>query len=361
MPQVSFSDPIENQYLALVPIGDPRFVAIANSCKATNALTSRLTDAFGRDTRPSALLIHANAPENIGFAAVLDFRNAIAISSLIDGLSLQLSGGNAGYPQWSNYFDFYSYTPTTDGNLISQSLALTAIERSRGFAGQTMPHLPPSTSIHFGVDRVILDSLLVQWKRKYSNKISDHGTRVLFRSLQVTSAATRLPGVGTRVPTIHDLGLSVATWVSAFEILTHPGNGDANLKTVLDCLEGATWMSSKLKAKRFQSKSRSGKTVRKINFCQKLYAELYQARNDFLHGNEVAHKTLFPFNDDRLFSLPAIAILIYRAALAAYLQNLPGSTSFDRASGLEAWGERLFELRPYEDALEELFAAKKKS
>lgn len=320
-----------------------------------------MADAFGRVARPSALLIYADAPENIGFAAVLDFRNSIAISSLIDGLSLQLSGGNAGYPQWSDYFDFYSYTPTAEGDLIGQSLALTAIERSGGFTGQTMPHLPPATSIHPGVDRVILDSLLTQWKRKYSNKRSDRGTRVLFRSLQVASAAARLPGVGTRVPTIHDLGLSVATWVSAFEILTHPGNSDANLKTVLDCLEGTKWNSSQLNAKRYQAKSRSGKAVRKINFCQKLYKELYQTRNDFLHGNEVALKTLFPFKNDRLVSLPAIAILIYRAALAEYLQKLPGSPSSDLPSSLEASFEHALQPRTYEVALEKLFAARRKS
>ncbi|TWT52015.1 hypothetical protein [Allorhodopirellula solitaria] len=358
MPQISFTESIENQSLALVPFSDPRFVAIANSCDATNALKSGLTDAFGRDCKSSALLVNSNAPGNIDFVAVLDFRNAVAISSLIDGFSLQLSGGNAGYPQWSNYFDFYSYTPTTDGNLVGQSLALTGYERSEGFAGQTTPYLPPSTSIHPGVDNGVLDALLLQWNRKHLNKKSDRGTRALFRSLQVASAASRLPGVGTRVPTIHDLGLSVATWVSAFEVLSHPGNGNANKTTVLDCLEDASWMSPKLKARSYQSKSHSGKTVRRINFCQRLYTELYQTRNDFLHGNKVAFKSLFPFRDDRLPSLPAIAVLVYRAALEGFLRHLPGSLSSNTPNNLEAWFENSFRRRPYEEALENLIARK---
>ncbi len=357
MPQICFREAIENEYLALVPFTDARLAELADSCEGVRVLVRGMTDAFGRECRPSALLIRANAPSSIDFTAVVDFRNAIAISSLIDAWSLQLSGGNAGYPQWSDYFDFYSYTSSNDWtNLTSRSLALTGLERNSGFIGQAAPHLPPSSSIHPDVDQVILDAILVQWNRKHLNKKSDRSTRVLFRSLQVASNAARLPGVGTRIPTIHDLGLSVATWVSAFEVLTHPANGNANLKTVLDCLEHASWISPKLHAKRYRSNYR--KTRQQINFSQRLYTELYQARNDFLHGNKVAFKNLFPFKNNSLHSLPVCAVLVYRAALEGFLTHLPCTPQVASQMTLETLIENSFLRRPYEEALESLIARK---
>lgn len=357
MPQISFREAIQNEFLALVPFTDERLIELADSCEGVRVLVRGLTDAFGRECQPSALLIRKNAPSSIDFTAVVDFRNAIAVSSLIDGMSLQLSGRNAGYPQWSDYFDFYSYASSNDGgNLIGQSLALTGLERTSDFAGQAAPHLPPSSSIHPDVDQVILDAILVQWDRKYLNKRSDRSTRVLFRSLQVASNAARLPGTGTRIPTIHDLGLSVATWVSAFEVLSHPATGNANLKTVLDCLEHASWMSPKLQARRYRSNYRGA--PRQINFSQRIYTELYQARNDFLHGNRVSFKSLFPFKNDSLPSLPACSILVYRAALAGFLTRLPSTPQAASQTNLEAWIENSFRCRPYEEALENIVTRK---
>jgi hypothetical protein len=48
-------------------------------------------------------------------------------------------------------------------------------------------------------------------------------------------AASLPAGVGVNA---FDIGRSVGLWVSAFEILTHLGKGEAGLKTVNPLLEG---------------------------------------------------------------------------------------------------------------------------
>ena len=162
-------------------------------------------------------------------------------------------------------------------------------------------------------------------------------TRVLFRSLEVACQAARVPAVGTRTPTIHDVGIGLALWVSAFEILSHPKEGDATRTTVLDLLETAAWKTSKLKARRFKIWGPK-KTIRRISLVQKLYCELYRARNDFLHGNRVTASKLFPLNKSGGPTLLHCAPLIYRAALLETLPLKPRKTrKSDFATQWAAW------------------------
>jgi len=46
---------------------------------------------------------------------------------------------------------------------------------------------------------------------------------------------------------IYDYGASASLWVSAFEILSHPQKGKANLLTVLDLIGKYDWLNKKIK------------------------------------------------------------------------------------------------------------------
>src|SRR5207249_1968746 len=146
----------------------------------------------------------------------------------------------------------------------------------------------------------VLDSCLQLWNRRFIQNRHEWRTRVLFRSLEIACQASRVPAVGTRTPTIHDLGVGIALWISAFEILTHPKKGSvfsptkagASKWTVLDLLEKAPWLHPQLRAKPFRVIKNSKR--KGINLVQNLYRELYRARNDFLHGNPVTADNLFP-------------------------------------------------------------------
>lgn len=328
MPHAAFLKPIENEYLALVPHSDARLAAIAQQRPAVSRLMEQFTDQFQRPIEPSALLIGADAPERVDFYAVASFRNLIALSSVIDAWSFQLSGGSAGYPLWSDYFDFYPFTATKDGDeLISQSVASMEIWKPDEFTGQRSAHLRTTGFMSFGMDKNVLDGCLKQWNRRFIQNRKEWKTRVLFRSLEIASQASRMPAVGTRFPTIHDAGIGISLWVSALEILSHPRQGQANLGTVLALLKQASWHHDELKARRYSVALR-GKRER-VNFVCKLYAELYRARNDFLHGNSVTAGHLFPAKDRGKPILLHCAPLVYRAALTAFLTDQAVSPSQD--------------------------------
>jgi hypothetical protein len=332
LPHTRFDEPTEHGPLALVPPGDSRLVELASTSRAVASLTSRFTDQFGEKIKPSAILIRSDAPKDIDFYAVVCFRNAVAIASIIDAASFQYSGGRAGYPQWSDYFDLYAFTATTDDELAARSLTSMEINHPDRFSGQRAPHLASSHRLSFGLDRAILAGCLRQWDRRFIKNRQEWKTRILFRSLEIACQASRVPAIGTRTPTIHDMGVGIALWVSAFEILSHPRTGSANLGTVLDLLGSADWLDSKLKSTRFQVEYPRGNT-RNINWIQRFYNELYRARNDFLHGNSVALGRLFPTKRSGGPTLLHIAPLIYRAALEAALPGPPKkSTKGDLSS-----------------------------
>lgn len=101
--------------------------------------------------------------------------------------------------------------------------------------------------------------------------------------------------------------------------MAHPANGNANLRTVLDLLDELEWNDAGLRERRFVI--RYGNNPPRRRFVGKLYRELYQARNDFLHGNRVDVQRLFPFKKQALPPLPRAAPLLYKAALLAYIER----------------------------------------
>ena len=57
----------------------------------------------------------------------------------------------------------------------------------------------------------------------------------------------------------------------------------------------------------------------KYNLIQKLYQELYDTRNDFLHGNPVRANRLHPFRQQHVPAITRFAPLIYKVALLSFL------------------------------------------
>jgi hypothetical protein len=58
-----------------------------------------------------------------------------------------------------------------------------------------------------------------------------------------------------------------------------------------------------------------------LNAAQRAYAYLYSARNDFLHGNRVTTNAMFTLTGTKRVPLPRVAAVVYRTALAAYLNK----------------------------------------
>lgn len=324
IPHADFDKAIERGPLALVPLKDSRLAELITNNRGISQLTSNFTDQFGRRVTPSAILIRSDAPKCIDFYAVAGFRNCIAISAVIDAWVYKLAGGNAGYPLWADYYDFYPFTAGKDGALIARSVASFESDHSDNFRGQRAPHIASQSCLSFGVDEIVLERCLQQWDRRFLQNRCERASQVLFRSLEIASQAMRVPAIGTQRPTIHDLGVGIALWVSAFEILSHPRKGNANLGTVLDLLSNVGWIDKKLSATRFTVEY-PRKNYRKVNLAQKFYHELYSARNAFLHGNAVTASKLFPGKKRGGPNLLDLAPLVYRAAILAHTGSKSGA------------------------------------
>jgi len=364
VPHARFRKAYESEYVAFVPPHDERIKHLAETKPAIKKLVSSFTNQFGQPIEPSALLIRSDAPfaRAEEFDSVASFRNALAISCIIDAHVLKLSGGCANCPLWSDYFDFYPFTASRNGDqLCARSAASDSIVGQQraavcldDFRGQSAPHLLIGQSLCFEIDRSVWDGCLQSWKQRFVEKSKIRKLRVLFRSLEIAYQASRVPGIGTRTPTIHEFGVGIALWISALEILTHPGseNGKADLKTVLDLLGNAVWDNGKLKYKRYRIRIRKNERIGGT-FIQKLYSELYRARNDFLHGNDVTHQNLYPVKNTAGPMLLQCAPLIYRAALMAFLKSgRPQAKNGELESLLEAALEHRKRQSSYEQAVD---------
>jgi hypothetical protein len=99
------------------------------------------------------------------------------------------------------------------------------------FKGQSSPTLFRTALDAADLDQPLLAALLSRWQQRYQASEPDWADIALFRSLNMAYHSSLLPAADT---TFYDLGRLVSLWVSAFEILVHPGgNGQANRDKVL--------------------------------------------------------------------------------------------------------------------------------
>jgi hypothetical protein len=362
LPHIDLTEPIENGRLAAVPCDDKRLAQIRSRELATDSLVSRFTNKFGGEHRPSCILTAAAPAPILDFYAVTAFRNCIEVSVTSPSWVQAVLGGNVPHVLWSDHFDLYPFSPSKDGReLIGRSLALgTALQtKPCEFQGQPAPHMPSNDHVFYSLDEPLFARLMQEWNRRFVKGVRNRNVERLFRSLETAYVANRIPAVGSGHPTIHDIGVSIALWVSAFEILSHPGKGGVNRGEVFALLGKIKWHSSEIGRRRFVIRSQKRKLknnptqqAQRINLCQKLYGELYRARNDFLHGNRVRPSNLFARGGIGELTLLHCAPVVYRVALAAYLdigpKTLGRGAPLDR---LKECMESAFAWSDYERAL----------
>ena len=343
LPHVSPAEPIEAPHIAFVPPDDARLTNIANAIPAAQTLLEQFSDQFGNAVAPSAILVDEAARDELkNLEAISAFRNVVAMSAISAAWQRALRSRSTSWmARWSDHFDFYPYVPTKDGSgLNSQSAAALTVDTHDEFRGQTYAHLPRPDSLQFAADAPLLQSCLARWRERFVDGRTQWKHRALFRSLEVAFLASRVPAIGTRLPSIHDVGIALSLWVSALEILKPSAGADAGRTQALDLIGVAEWRTPELRHRRYVIRHRHGPLkaagkVRRFNYVQKLVGELYRARNDFLHGNRVTSSSLFPARDGDKPNLFYLAPLVYRTAVLAFLGDV-GDVSFS-AESMERW------------------------
>ena len=309
---------IDVGYAAFVSVEDPRIQEINATVPKHRALIERLCEPFGDKRCPTILLLSPSAPPGFRtIEAMASIRNILSVAVIPLARSRHRSGQYLGPLPYSDLFEFYPWainrefdgvfmiTPGTSGLDDAEGLDKLNIQTAPEVGG-------PCVVDRRDIDIPMFEALTVHWARVCrSRQKRAHSNDKVLRSLNMVYHASKLPAL--QDTGVFDYGRLVALWVSAFEILAHPGTGNVSRWAVYALLEGAEWRNPKNRGRHFLLKDRKGYS-RRARPC-KVYERLYRMRNDFIHGNPVNRMSRL-FRADGIILHKAAAPL-YRMALAA--------------------------------------------
>lgn len=312
----------ESPLIAIVPPNDPRLqTIIANPAAiATASIHNNFSTYDGREFKPCALLFSSALHPNKRTAeAFRSFRNAAAFATLSHCRAHAVSSDGQWQPLYSDFFDFFPRVPSADERHVgSLSGPVNSFGEPKQWDFQPSPWIGNPMSFSVSRDNRLWDLLLRSWERRFYSGRSSPTLRHAFRSLDVAYHAARIPTDG--LPCIGDAGIRIGLWVSAIEILCHPGSGRVTLEMIIEELGKISWRDALLNRRSYSI--RIGHSKRRVKFLQRLYKRLYDARNAFFHGNQVSPATPY-FKKKRLSGdLEINGILIYSALLRERLQRV---------------------------------------
>jgi hypothetical protein len=352
LPNIELNESIEGELVALASKDDPRVKSLCNVQPLLQKFLGRFTDAFGERVRPTLLIVRRNAPKGIfSVEALASFRDAVALSVVCYNCALKLQHPYGHCITFSNAFWFYPWMMDRSGeNLIAKTPSMLGIHQIDDFKGQPSPEIPRHTLSGSDLDEPLLHALLCRWQKRYAAPMPDSRDRALFRSLNMANQAALTPA-GSDI-TFYDVGRSIALWVSAFEILAHPGTGRSDLLTVYRLLDSVKWREKHCRERRYKAYERNRTPQSRRTLACRLYGEIYKARNAFLHGNPVTPRLLLARNTKR--SLFQYAAPLYRMALTGFLP-LVRSGPIPSSDDAEAFGAYIAEFicfKKYQETIE---------
>ena len=292
---------IEASLTAFVPPDDTRVESVKAAHPVHADFLARFTDPFGQRVRPTVLIVES--------AAVLDYGRAEAMASIRDILSVcvvlrararQILHKSGSHVFYSKSFDFYPWMVSRDNeSLVAMTPVLAGLHDVGCFAGQTASEVNLAEISPTDLDRPLFDALLERWRHAYRGQDPSWGDTKLMRSLNMAFHASQPPA--DQGATIFDFGLRLALWVSALEILVHPGTHTRKNKAkVLRHLKSVDWLAKNCGDK-----------------AEEVCRAIYRCRNDFLHGNRIDVDAVQPLMSHD--SLVGVAAPLHRMALAAFL------------------------------------------
>src|SRR5262249_12628729 len=215
---LSVDTAIGNDYIVIVPTTDPRIEGLKNRSPAFCRLISNFVDQFQNPLQPSLLLLRRDIYPD--YRLLRAFRNALSFCSIVKAWE-HILGGNPhttnDYVRFSNYFDFYPYTLSTDEKRL---IVDTPIQREMNgvqhFSGQLSPELVIIHPVEHFYDKTLFYAILQQWKNRYIRKVREKYSTVLFRSLEMVYRASVVPQLH-----MYDFSFQLGLWVNAIEVLIY--------------------------------------------------------------------------------------------------------------------------------------------
>ncbi len=356
LPNIPLRSAIGCDIAVLAPAHDGRVTALKRAHPMLRRFLNRFTDNFGAKFEPSVLLVHDAASSVFREVDTLaSFRDLIALATVIRSRALELRHPRGLRILFGEAFAIYPWMLDRHyEDLIGSTPAILGTHEVARFKGQSSPAVFRTQLSDSDVDEPLLAALMVRWRRRYEASDPAWEDIALMRSLNMAYQASLLPA-GTD-STFYDVGRIVSLWVSAFEILVHPGgNGQANRDRVFDLIERTAW---EIPASGRLTHDTGGKTKFKRTLASWLYQVLYECRNDVLHGNPVERSNLVLETPQR--SIFEYAAPLYRIALTSFLPlTFPeGMPSADDVNAFGAYiADHMSFTDPQKDAEEALLTA----
>jgi hypothetical protein len=284
LPNLDMRCTFECKHAAIVPLADYRVEKLCANHPRLAIFLSKFSEQFGDQVFPSLLLLHTDAPESYFTAeAVTAYRDILSLSVVPYARALRLHFNRASNLVFTNIFQFYPWM--LDKNFEKMLLvnpALTHVHLLEEFRGQTFPEQSQASIMEGDIDWPLARELINRWIVRFSEKDAEWEDKATFRSLNMANEAARIPAL--TAATFYDVGRSLALWVSAYEILAHPGGtGKSDFNTVSTKLESVKWNDAKLKATAYTV----GRLPQQKQLATWICKKVYDLRNDFLHGNDV--------------------------------------------------------------------------
>ncbi|MBX4866900.1 hypothetical protein HJA85_07950 [Rhizobium bangladeshense] len=301
--------------IALIGADDDRYKACIEATTDLGTFLSAFTGSHGETVRPSLIATSSLYGEKPSSSAVASFKDIVVASVSLDARVHAILSGNVRGPFYSGSFDIYPWMISDrEDRIIARTPALSSYHRLKGFRGLVSPALPIHRIDDDQVHGDLFAGLYCLWQRQYIRGEEDWEPRAILRSLNMATAAMQLP-ITSVAETIYDWGRCISLWVSAFEILVHPGgNGRANQDKVLEMLWEIEWLRRAMRDAIHPIDFGGRRGVEQRTLPEFLYNRLYKLRNDYLHGNPVEVSGFNMENGTSVLSYPAA---LYRMALAS--------------------------------------------
>jgi hypothetical protein len=353
LPNVDVEEPIETDGMALVSLRDDRIHRLAGQHNNFAAFIDKFESEFGGRVLPSIIIWRDDAaPLFRSIEAIGGFRDAICLSVVPYGWAETLRFGRPFNILYGSWFSVYPWM--TDKNyefVVMQSMAQLALHLVEEIKPQSTPGVTPQELKPNMIDRTLLEALLKRWSVRYRTEQASWENTALFRSLNMANFASLLPS--NAQVTNQDVGRSVALWVSAFEILVHPGQGQSGFLQVYDILDKVNWSLTECKEKIYEAHGfKAGQEKRNLPYW--IYGLIYNARNHYLHGNPISADTLVVAQSKR--NLFEYAPILYRMALAGFLGLNWTESEPTEPEKLEDYRKRWFYYRHYQGDMEAALA-----
>ncbi|RTL63212.1 MAG: hypothetical protein EKK41_23860 [Hyphomicrobiales bacterium] len=324
MPSLELDQPIECNPFAMVPLNDGRILSMRSLQPGLSAFLEKFYDTHGNQVRPTTIIWRRpSLGERPDFNGLCSFRDIVALAYVLSAQSRVLTDNVPPAVQWSDYFSIYPWMVGADDKcIVCFTPAIRALHCIDSFRGQTLPDINSRAAYRRDADSALLESLKAVWKQKYIEKSEAHKPTAVLRSANMAFRASSMPAISDA--TQYDFGRSIALWVSAFEILVHPGGkGRVELRNVYGLLSSPAYKYKSLSEEAYMAypdtlKKRGSQAVPRNLPCL-IYGEMCHARNDFIHGNPLPDNRLILNGTSR--TIISFCPALYGVALSCSLKK----------------------------------------